>query len=55
MSKCYRRCNCILHLKLSVHTMVLRSSKEAKQFFRYANEVFIKVKSDITNQRNDVA
>lgn len=52
--RCYGRCNSLLHVKLSVRTMVLQNNKEAKQLFRYANEMFIKAKSDIRNRRNVV-
>lgn len=34
--------------------MALRNSKEAKQLFRYADEMFVKAKSDVRNQRNAV-
>lgn len=52
--RCYRRWNSILHVKLSVHTMILQNRNEAKQVFRFSNEIFIKAKSDIRNQRNAV-
>lgn len=40
------------HVQLSVHTMLLLNSKEAEQLFRYANEMFMKAKSNIKNWGN---
>lgn len=50
--KCCGRWNSILHVKLSVRTMLWWNSREAEELFRYANEMFMKAKSNIRNWRN---